>query len=305
MDFTSPEAIGVITAVAVFCLLAAWYLKSDYLRDNFLKIKEEEITWGDEKKKGGREAKIDAELAEIGSPKTFADLNRTALIIMVVGISAILATGLPIFLALIFLIGYAKFPEFMVSRLRRQRMDAIQEQLTSAIERIRQVLNVGGQMSQGFEEAANECKEPVASEFRKISLDLSTGAEMKEALDNFYKRCPLPDVKVLCVGCIISDTVSKEVAVETLAMTEEILYRRNKQTMEIKTLLANGNILVKVLGAAPLVGVIAMEFVMPEAINEFAQSIYGQLGFTVAAILNIGGYFVAKRIMDPNRIINY
>ena len=184
-------------------------------------------------------------------------------------------------------------------------MDAVQAQLSSAIERIRQVLNVGGQMSQGIEEAANECKEPVATEFRKISIDLSTGATMKEALDNFYKRCPLPDVKMLCVGCIISDTVSKEVAVQTLAMTEEILYRRNKQTMEIKTLLQSGKILVMVLGAAPLVSVVMMEIVMPESFNQFLSTIYGQLGLVAAAVLNIVGYSIAKKIMDPNRIINY
>ena len=110
---------------------------------------------------------------------------------------------------------------------------------------------------------------------------------------------------MLCVGCIISDTVSKEVAVQTLAMTEEILYRRNKQTMEIKTLLQSGKILVMVLGAAPLVSVVMMEIVMPESFNQFLSTIYGQLGLVAAAVLNIVGYSIAKKIMDPNRIINY
>ena len=304
MDFTSPTTVGIITGLAVFCLLAAYYLKSDYLRDHFLKIKEEEIMW-DDKKKSSKEAEMDAALREIGSDKTYADINRIGMGIMIAGILAVVLSGLPILLVVLFVIFYAKLPSLMLSHLRRKRMDAVQAQLSSAIERIRQVLNVGGQMSQGIEEAANECKEPVASEFRKISIDLSTGASMKEALDNFYKRCPLPDVKMLCVGCIISDTVSKEVAVQTLAMTEEILYRRNKQTMEIKTLLQSGKILVMVLGAAPLVSVALMEIVMPESFNQFVGTIYGQLGLVAAAILNIVGYGIAKKIMDPNRIINY
>lgn len=305
MEMSSPEAIGVLSGIAVFLLLVAWYMKSDYLRDNFLKIKEEEITWDDNKKKGDREARMDEALKAIGSEKTYKDINRIGLFITIAGIAAVIFSGLPVFVALLFLIVYVKFPDLMLVHLKKKRMDVIQEQLTDAINRIRQVLNVGGQMSQGFEEAANECKKPVADEFRKISLDLSTGASMNEALDNFYKRCPLPDVKVLCVGCIISDKVSKEVAVQTLEMTEGILYRRNKQTMEIKTLLQSGNILVKVLGAAPIIGLVGMEFMMPLALNKFLDSFYGQIGLTIAIILNVAGYFVAKRIMDPNRIINY
>ena len=175
----------------------------------------------------------------------------------------------------------------------------------NAIERIQQVLNVGGQMSQGFEEAANECKEPIAGEFRKICIDLSTGASMEDALNGFYKRCPLPDVQTLKVGCSISDTVSKEVAVQALKMAESIIYKRMKQTSEIKALVKNGEIIINIMGAAPIVAVAAMEVIMPSAFNSFLNSPYGVIAVVAAVVLTVGGYLLGRRITDPNRIINY
>lgn len=305
MDLSNAVAAGVLTALAVFCLLAAYYLKSDYLRDNFLKIKEKEITWEDTKKQSKKEKKMNAILKEVGSKKTYGDLQKQGLIIVIFGVAIIFIAQLPIFLAVLPLIIYVKYPDVVVMRMKKKRMEQVQEQLSTAIDRIQQVLNVGGQMSQGFEEVANECKDPIASEFRKICLDLSTGARMKEALENFYQRCPLADVKMLCVGCIISDTVSKEVAVQTLKMTEKIIHQRGKQTNEIKSLVHSGEILVKVLAVAPAVGLVGLYLFMPGAVTNFFTSIYGMIGGTVAVILNIAGYFLGKRVTDPDRIINY
>ena len=305
MYLSNSVAAGILSGLSVFCLLAAYYLKSDYLRDNFLKIREKEITWGETKKEGKKEKKLNAVLKEIGSDKKYSDFQKQGIMIMLIGAAGIIIARLPIFLAILPVIIGAKYPDFIIERMKKNRMNQIQEQLSAAIDRIQQVLNVGGQMSQGFEEVANECKDPIASEFRKICLDLATGARMKEALDNFYKRCPLTDVKMLCVGCVISDTVSKEVAVQTLKMTEKIIYQRNKQTNEIKALVHSGEILVKVLAVAPAVSLGALYMLKPEAVTNFFTSIYGMIGGTIAILLNVVGYLLGKRVTDPDRIINY
>lgn len=307
MDLTdlSATTIGVIVFGAIMCFVMWHYYNKEKKQNDFLQDRIRDYQAEQKLLKSKRQEKLEQELEDLGNPMSYEDLmQKTYLASFVSLILFGVVLGfypIGIFLAVISI----KIPDIYISILKDKRLEKFQEQLPVAIDQLYSVIQAGQTPQQGYAAVAAEQPYPIGNAFKKLSMDIKTGASQETALKALYAKYPINDIKLFQTGMLIASEATDAVAMNTLKTISTTIRTRASQKKSAKSTIMQGKYTAIILAMMPIVAFVGIETAMPEYMNDFLATTIGKLMITGAAILDGIGYFVASKITSTSSIVKY
>jgi tight adherence protein B len=142
-------------------------------------------------------------------------------------------------------------------------------------------------------------------EFARIHNDIQTGATLKDALQKFYERHPLNDIKLFMTGTLVAAEAGPAVLVNTLKTIGKTIRNRDSQKKSVKSAIMQGKVTVYVMSGAPVVALVILLTFMQEYSAPLIETTIGKVLILVALVLDVIGYFAASKLTDTTSIVKY
>jgi tight adherence protein B len=199
-----------------------------------------------------------------GLPWRAADLLAgSALLGLVVGSGAMLATDLPDAQAVLLGVLAAGVPWWWVARCRARRRVLVERQFPQALDLLARALRAGHAFSAAVRMAAEELPDPLVRDFRLLFEEMNYGLPVPEALARFARRVPLADAGYFAVAVTVQREAGGNLA-EVLDKIAGIVRARLRLFGEVRTMSAEGRLSAWILSLLPFVLALVVHLVHPK-----------------------------------------
>ena len=186
-------------------------------------------------------------------------------------------------------------PLLYVQRRRRVRLGLYAEQLPDALDVLTRTLQTGQSFLQGIQTVAQEMPNPSQKEFQITFEALRLGRSLREALQEHAERVKNLDFNLLAMGLMIQREAGGNLT-EILENTSQTIRERYKLMGQIQVLTAQNRLAAKIVGAMPVAIGVMIYFLKPDLIMVLFKEEIGRTLVSVAAVMQIMGYYAMKRI---------
>ena len=226
-------------------------------------------------------------------------VTRLLAFCLVAGLMAGLAAYTVLSLAFSFVIALvaAFLPLLHIARTRKKRLTKFNSQLPDTLDLLSRSLQVGHAFSESLHQVATEMPDPIASEFRITFEEQKLGLSTKAALDRLTDRVPLPDLH-LCVTAIHIQRETGGNLAEILEKVAQTIRERFRLMEDFRTMTTSARGSAWILCALPFVLVFILTMINPKYMAPLLYDRRGHFVIIVAAILQLMGMLVIRRIMD-------
>ncbi len=193
------------------------------------------------------------------------------------------------------LTGYA--PIMMLRRWKGARMGKIEEQLPDALDMLAQSLRAGHAFSGAFRVVSQQSPEPIASEFRTTSDEVTYGASVRDGVLGLAQRVELMDVRYFALTVLIQLDTGGSLS-QLLIDLARLIRERQKLRRTIRVLSAEGRVSAWILGLLPLGFGLLMSIISPGYLSYFWTDPMGVLLVKVMAGLFILGILWMKSVTN-------
>lgn len=206
-----------------------------------------------------------------------------------------LATGssfiaIPIFFAL------ALLPRVLYAWMRKRRLRKFEEQLPDALMMLSGGLRAGVGLSSAISQLVAEAQPPLAQEFALMLREQRLGVTLEQSLNNLARRMPTQTTTLVVSAMRIASETGGGLA-ETLERTAHTIRSRLQMEGKIGALTAQGKLQAWVVGMLPMVLMLILNKMEPEAMSYLWHSRIGWGTLTVIAFFEFMGVYVIRKII--------
>lgn len=151
-----------------------------------------------------------------------------------------------------------------------KRKKAFEEQLPDAISLIAGSLQAGHTFLRAIQMMCEESEPPLSEEFARVVQETRLGDPLVEALDRMAKRLQIRDLEWVVQAIRIQQTVGGKLA-DLLYTLGDYIRSRDEIRREVRTLTAEGRASAWMLGALPIIVLLAVQVVNPEYLKPMLQ----------------------------------
>jgi tight adherence protein B len=189
------------------------------------------------------------------------------------------------------------FPIGWLLMKRKFRMKAFAKQLPDALELIARALRAGHSLASGFSLVADEMKDPIGSEFRKVFEEQNLGIAMEDALQNMCTRVPNLDLKFFATAVVLQRQTGGDLA-EILDKIGYIIRERFKIWGQVQALTGEGRLSGVVLLALPPVLFVVVYRLNPDYVMPLFYDPLGRKMLFVGVITQLFGALWIRKIVN-------
>lgn len=197
---------------------------------------------------------------------------------------------------LLIVVGLGLAPRFIYALMRKRRLERFESQLPDALMMLAGGMRAGVGLSSALQQLVAEAQAPLRQEFSLILREQRLGVTLEQSLANLGRRVPT-QTTVLVVSAM-------RIAVETGGGLSEALERtahmiRNRLQMEgkIKALTAQGKMQAWVVGLLPILLMLVLDHMEPEAMSELWHTPMGWGVLAIVAFMEIMGLYIIRKIV--------
>lgn len=206
-----------------------------------------------------------------------------------------LATGssfiaIPIFFAL------ALLPRVLYAWMRKRRLRKFEEQLPDALMMLSGGLRAGVGLSSAISQLVAEAQPPLAQEFALMLREQRLGVTLEQSLNNLARRMPTQTTTLVVSAMRIASETGGGLA-ETLERTAHTIRSRLQMEGKIGALTAQGKLQAWVVGMLPMVLMLILNKMEPEAMSYLWHSRIGWGTLAVIAFFEFMGVYVIRKII--------
>ncbi|KMY85960.1 Flp pilus assembly protein TadB [Candidatus Paraburkholderia calva] len=212
-------------------------------------------------------------------------------------IKPLLVMGMPVFFL-------TKAYNFLVGRFRRCFLDGFPDLIDLIVRAVR----AGVPVTHVITTTADECPEPLKSEFRVMSDSLQVGLDLEEVLTVAMRRIEIADFSFFCVCLLLQRETGGQFG-ETLENLSNIVRTCSEIRSKTKVLTSEARITTKILTAVPICIVGSMYFLNHDYLMVLINTEAGQKLMTFATISIAIGLMVIQQdfeagyvAMNPDQI---
>ena len=198
---------------------------------------------------------------------------------------------LPVFFLLAWL------PRFAYAWLRKRRLTRFEQQLPDALMMIAGALRAGLGMNSAMAQLVAEAQPPLAQEFGLFLREQRLGVTFEQSLANLGRRVNTPSTVLIISAMRIANETGGGLA-ETLERTAQTIRARLQMEGKIGALTAQGKLQAWVVGGLPLLLMLILNKMEPEAMSHLWHTRPGWATLVVIALLECMGIYVIRRIVD-------
>ena len=188
-------------------------------------------------------------------------------------------------------------PYLLLLQKRRRRSRRFAELLPEAIDLMSRGLRAGQALPATIETVAQECDDPLRSEFRRAADEQSFGLPFREAMLNLGRRMPAPDLQFLVTAILVQKETGGNLA-QILDKTSHVIRERVRVAGQMRIRTAQGRLTGWILVGLPFVIFIGLNVVQPGYGRVLFETPLGQKLVTFAAIGMVFGILMIRRIVN-------
>jgi tight adherence protein B len=191
----------------------------------------------------------------------------------------------------------ASIPLLVVVRKRAKNLANFEKQFPEALDFLSRSMRAGHGFSIALEMLAADSPDPLGSAFRRISNDLQLGSTLDVALGRLLVLIPLVDVRFFVSSVLLQQETGGNLG-EILSKLAFIIRERFRLKGQVKAASAHGRITGLVLVLMPVVVTLLMMISSPQYLADLAADKVGRLMIYGAAVGQVVGYLVIKKITN-------
>lgn len=188
-------------------------------------------------------------------------------------------------------------PKLLFRFYRARRVRQFRDQMPDAIMLVSGALRAGASLSSALAQMVEEMKPPVSQEFDLFLREQRLGVPFETALDSFEQRMPVEEMLLLAAALRVSRETGGNLA-ETLERLAETL--RSKLTIEgkIRALTAQGKLQGIVVGLLPVMLILVLHKMEPEAMSLLFHAWYGWATLVFIVVMEVIGALIIRKIVN-------
>lgn len=205
--------------------------------------------------------------------------------------------GLPVIIAAAAAFAIALGPILLLKLRKNKRRKQLEEQLVEAISVLVNALRAGHSFQQAMNSISHEMNGPIAEEFGRVFLETQHGMTMQDSFDRMVERTGSADLEMLCTAILIQRDVGGNLA-EVLENISGTIQNRLKLKAEIKTRTASGRLSGYIVGALPILLLVAMSVVNPDYSSALFTTNAGHVMLGIGAAMEATGFLVIQKVVN-------
>jgi tight adherence protein B len=211
---------------------------------------------------------------------------------------AALVAGVPWFLVPIgAAAGMFGLPRWVLGVLRKRRQNVFLNDFADAIDVMVRGLKAGLPVTDAMKVIASETPPPVGPEFIEIVEGQRIGITIEQGIERMYERMPLAEVNFLSIVMAIQAKTGGNLA-EALSNLSKVLRDRKKMKMKIKAVSQEAKASAAIIGALPIVIMLAMTVLNPEYLNPLFYTKMGNILIAGSATWMGMGVLVMRKMIN-------
>lgn len=215
---------------------------------------------------------------------------------VVIGMGFMVFLGTPLFAVLGLPLGFFA-TGFWLKRRINSRLHKMEAQLVELLQMLASGLRAGFGLLQALEASAEQLPAPISVELRRTLRDTAMGASVEQALTALNERVGSSDFDIVITAIMIQRAVGGNLA-EILDNVAHTMRERERIRGEIRTLTSQQRMTGFVIGGIPI-GLLGIFYVIsPEFTSLLFTEKLGQMMLGAAAVSEVLGFFVIKKIVD-------
>jgi tight adherence protein B len=191
----------------------------------------------------------------------------------------------------------AYVPLLVVLRKRAKNIADFEKQFPEALDFLARSMRAGHGFSIALEMLSADSPDPLGSAFRRISNDLQLGSTLDVALGRLLVLVPSVDVRFFISSVLLQQETGGNLG-EILSKLALIIRERFRLRGQVKAASAHGRITGLVLVLMPVAVTGIMMVISPQYLADLAADKLGRLMIYGAAVGQVVGYLVIKKITD-------
>ncbi|MDB5796840.1 MAG: pilus assembly protein [Paucimonas sp.] len=211
------------------------------------------------------------------------------------GVLAWILTG-NLLLALATFFALVLLPRLLYAWMRKRRLRRFEAQLPDALMMLSGGLRAGVGLSSAISQLVAEAQAPLGQEFALMLREQRLGVTLEHSLANLARRMPTQTTTLVVSAMRIASETGGGLA-ETLERTAYTIRSRLQMEGKIGALTAQGKLQAWVVGLLPLVLMLVLDRMEPEAMSLLWHSRIGWATLTVIAFFECMGVYVISKII--------
>lgn len=216
-------------------------------------------------------------------------------LMLLCGVVAWLLAG-SVIVALAAVLLTAFLPRILYASMRRRRFAQFESQLPDALMTFSGALRAGIGFSSALQQLVGEAQVPLAQEFSLVLREQRLGVTLEQSLSNLQRRIPTQSTILVVSAMRIASETGGGLA-ETLDRTSQTIRSRLQMEGKIGALTAQGKMQAWVVGMLPLVLMLVLNKMEPDAMALMWQSRLGWATLAVIGFLEVMGVYVIRKIV--------
>lgn len=188
-------------------------------------------------------------------------------------------------------------PLLYIRQRRKKRRTEMESQLTEAISILCNALRAGHSFQTAMNNIAGEMTGTVSEEFGRVFRENQHGMTMEECLGGMCERIGSPDLEMLCTAILIQREVGGNLA-EVLENISGTISARLALKTEIKTRTASGRLSGYIVGALPILILIAITAINPEYSSTLFATEAGWIMLGAGGVMELLGFLVIGKVVN-------
>lgn len=212
------------------------------------------------------------------------------------GLLLLLLTNNTIYALLGLLLG-ASLPGLFVYRQKLKRAEMLSEEIGESLTGMSNSLRAGYSFQQAMDLIAKETQGPLGKEYRRTLREVNLGVTTDQALQNLVKRVNNEDMELMISTVLIQRSIGGNLA-EIFDKIADTIRQRIRMKGEIQVLTAQGRISSWIIGAMPIVLLIAISVLSPDYVSMFFETPLGWGLLAFAAVSEVIGFILIKKVTN-------
>lgn len=221
----------------------------------------------------------------------------SVIIALVLAFVLVLATGQPILALGGLFVGGFGIPPWLLKRWAKKRQKKFLEEFPNAIEAIVRGIKSGLPLNDCIRLIANEAKDPLKSEFRKIVEAQQMGISIADGITKIYESVPISEVNFFAIVIQIQAKSGGNLG-EILLNLSKVIRDRKKLRDKVDAMSSEAKSSATIIGALPVVVAVLTWFGSPDYIQLMWTTKAGMVGLGVCVSIMLFGIFVMKKMIN-------
>jgi tight adherence protein B len=254
-----------------------------------------ELEARDKNKKVTLEAKIAQAGLTWSKPKFFIFSGISG---VVVAMLLLFGTGNVFYIVPGAAIGGFGLPNWIVSFLRKRRINKFIDEFPNAVDVIIRGVRAGLPLGDCLRVIANEAQEPVRGEFRAIVEAQAMGLSAGEAVERLVERVPVAEANFFSIVISIQQKSGGNLS-EALGNLSRVLRDRKKMKQKIKAMSSEAKASAGIIGSLPFIVTLLVYMSSPKYIELLWTTSTGRV------VLGISGFWMFIGIAMMRKMISF